>query len=735
MATGTVVTLSPGDIGIKFQKGTCPAEVGRIEKDSPVADIIKVGDIVAGIMLPGKPLTINPNSTDARHMLRDHEKESGRKLVIASRERVVTLPQGKKIGIKLRKGTHPPEITKVADDSPVLDMVHEGDVIIGFIPPGCKRSQALTDISTAELKDHIRVHTQDSGRRLIILSTGERRHDRRGLSPSTREHSLNNLSVQTPLGADDRERSRSPKRNRSSEDGQKKDLGRSPRRRESHRSSQREHSGDNLSEQSPLGEDDMERSKSPTRNHSSDDSHEKGHGQSPRRKHSSDDSHENERKRSPKRKHSSKELPKQCPPEDQEKELGKSPRRKHSFQISDKKERSQTRNHSWDGTPLDDHPRKLQKSSSEKQERNGQRRRNPSWDGTPLHDNEEERRRSSRRKHSWDGTHTDSQKREYDRSPRKKDSWGDLSDQSSHDSRSERIETPRQHSCHRHHKHPSEQALTARHDSSASYDEEEGKTTRCTGKRKRRIYIAAGVWILILIGAGVGAFFAVSQGNGKATSASSSSPHASIEVFGKEWDPYTNAFINYNLIGSYSGEISSEIGLLTSLGHLSLSCQSNDLRLTGTLPTELGLMTRLSTLSISGCSLTGTIPSEIGYLSLLKYLSFGQNFSLKGSIPSDVWELTNLQSLYLDDTSLSGSLSPDVGRLVNLEKLWLHGTRVSGPIPNQLGKLVNLKGLDFGSTNLSGTIPSSICKNSQLREINVECTEISCSCSLCSNAC
>ncbi|KAL9389415.1 hypothetical protein Peur_018020 [Populus x canadensis] len=58
--------------------------------------------------------------------------------------------------------------------------------------------------------------------------------------------------------------------------------------------------------------------------------------------------------------------------------------------------------------------------------------------------------------------------------------------------------------------------------------------------------------------------------------------------------------------------------------------------------------------------------------------------------------------------SLSGTLSPSIGNLTNLQSLLLQDNNISGHIPAELGKLPKLKTIDLSSNNFSGQIPSTL---------------------------
>lgn len=139
------------------------------------------------------------------------------------------------------------------------------------------------------------------------------------------------------------------------------------------------------------------------------------------------------------------------------------------------------------------------------------------------------------------------------------------------------------------------------------------------------------------------------------------------------------------------GPIPSEIGLLTSLTRLHLT--SNDW--TGTIPSEIGMLTNLASLRIlNGRQLTGTIPSEIGSLTSLTSLRIGRNPGLTSTIPSEVQYLTNLKLLTFRNNTLTGNIPSEIGLLTSLTRLRF-GKKLIG-----LGSiLARLQWISFSSQN------------------------------------
>ena len=83
---------------------------------------------------------------------------------------------------------------------------------------------------------------------------------------------------------------------------------------------------------------------------------------------------------------------------------------------------------------------------------------------------------------------------------------------------------------------------------------------------------------------------------------------------------------------------------------------------------------------------------------------------LKGSLPSELGNLTNLRNLYLYNNQLSGNIPPELGNLVHLVNLYLNLNQLAGGIPPELGNLINLKNLILFNNHLSGSIPPELGK-------------------------
>ncbi len=79
---------------------------------------------------------------------------------------------------------------------------------------------------------------------------------------------------------------------------------------------------------------------------------------------------------------------------------------------------------------------------------------------------------------------------------------------------------------------------------------------------------------------------------------------------------------------------------------------------------------------------------------------------LTRSIPVELGNLGNLDSLYLGRNQLSGSIPAELGNLSELKRLYLYSNQLSGSIPGELGNLSNLYSLELYllSTNYCWTL-------------------------------
>nr|XP_027082611.1 receptor kinase-like protein Xa21 [Coffea arabica] len=152
-----------------------------------------------------------------------------------------------------------------------------------------------------------------------------------------------------------------------------------------------------------------------------------------------------------------------------------------------------------------------------------------------------------------------------------------------------------------------------------------------------------------------------------------------------------------------------------------------DFTFRGHIPKEIGNVEKLTYLSLMNNNFTGVIPREIGKLHGLKVLMLGCNnltalygnnltsdpTSMELSFITSLTKCKNLVYLDLGRNPLKGLLPASVGNLsASLEMLILHSCEIKGTIPSQTSNLTNLLLLDLQSNHLTGGIPTAF-KNLQ----------------------
>ena len=179
---------------------------------------------------------------------------------------------------------------------------------------------------------------------------------------------------------------------------------------------------------------------------------------------------------------------------------------------------------------------------------------------------------------------------------------------------------------------------------------------------------------------------------------------------GANWTDNTN-WVTNTPVGQWYGVITDASSRVTEI-----NLTRNQLK--GEIPPELANLTNLKVLALGGNELTGTIPTWLGSLANLVELHLADN-QLTGEIPSELGRLSNLTVLSLSRNELTGEISAELVGLTNLKVLALGGNELTGTIPTWLGSLANLEELYLWGNELTGEIPAELGSLANLVELHL----------------
>jgi len=131
---------------------------------------------------------------------------------------------------------------------------------------------------------------------------------------------------------------------------------------------------------------------------------------------------------------------------------------------------------------------------------------------------------------------------------------------------------------------------------------------------------------------------------------------------------------------------------------------NNELR--GTIPLDLYFLSNLTSLGLSRNELIGTISSNIENFQKLQSLDLCHN-RLVGVLPMELSHLQKIRNLNLGHNAIKGVIPPSifVPSLVNID---LGPNELTGHIPEELFRVPNLKSIDLSFNNLEGTLSVSL---------------------------
>ncbi|KAK7263696.1 hypothetical protein RJT34_31290 [Clitoria ternatea] len=168
------------------------------------------------------------------------------------------------------------------------------------------------------------------------------------------------------------------------------------------------------------------------------------------------------------------------------------------------------------------------------------------------------------------------------------------------------------------------------------------------------------------------------------------------------------------------GPIPDYLAELPTLRHLDLS--SNNL--SGGIPASLAALPKLETLVLVYNLLSGIIPSSLSNISTLKHLQLAYNPFHPGPIPSQLGNLTNLETIWLTQCNLVGPIPDSLGNLARLTNIDLSQNNLTGTIPKSFTRLRRVIQVELYQNSLSGELPSGMSNMTSLKFFDASMNEL-----------
>ncbi|MEQ8473539.1 MAG: FG-GAP-like repeat-containing protein [Marinoscillum sp.] len=103
--------------------------------------------------------------------------------------------------------------------------------------------------------------------------------------------------------------------------------------------------------------------------------------------------------------------------------------------------------------------------------------------------------------------------------------------------------------------------------------------------------------------------------------------------------------------------------------------------------------------------------ADASQLTALEFLDVYDCDFQGATLPTGIFDLPNLYSLYIAYSNFAGEIPVEIGNASNMNFLSLRGNYLSGTVPSVLGDLEFLNGLDLGNNRLEGALPASFTDN------------------------
>lgn len=89
------------------------------------------------------------------------------------------------------------------------------------------------------------------------------------------------------------------------------------------------------------------------------------------------------------------------------------------------------------------------------------------------------------------------------------------------------------------------------------------------------------------------------------------------------------------------------------------------------------------------------------------------------NIPEELYEMADLELLFLSFNSLTGTISRNVGRLTSLKELYVFANHLTGTIPTNIGLLTRLTDFVAANNFLRGELPEELSFLPKLEQLSL----------------
>ena len=121
--------------------------------------------------------------------------------------------------------------------------------------------------------------------------------------------------------------------------------------------------------------------------------------------------------------------------------------------------------------------------------------------------------------------------------------------------------------------------------------------------------------------------------------------------------------------------------------------------------TDLGTPSPLTMVDFSQCLLTHTAGIRLAAATLVELRLTKNQLSF---FPADVYELTNLQKLYVNYNPMRGIIASQIGQLRALQEFYAYSNQLTGSLPTEIGLLDKVQVFTMANNRLTGTIPTEV---------------------------